>query len=137
MRVIEASVRIRVRGGSVVLDRPAGRLDVSAGHELFVNRDGRTDLSDLPAFGADWKWPAEITPMLELEGRSLRDFLNWEVRERGLSLSFASPELPASASRIVLSGSVQGMTLDEALDSVLPTCGMTYRIQEDTLIIGK
>ena len=73
--------------------------------------------------------------MMELGGRSLQEFLDWMARERGLQLRFASPEVAASAPGIVLNGSIDGMTLDEALESVLPTCRMSHRIEGDALLI--
>ena len=73
--------------------------------------------------------------MMELEGRSLREFLDWMVRERGLRLQFTSPDLAGAASEISLNGSIDGMTLDQALESVLPTCRMAHRINGDVLVV--
>ncbi len=135
-RLDGSSLRVRVREGAVFVDRDEGRLEVSAGLELEVSADGRTSRSERTAFGAEWSWIGEITPMMELEERSLREFLDWIVRERGLRLAFETDDLASSASGVVLSGSIQGMTLDQALESVLPTCRMRHRIDRDVLLVG-
>ena len=135
-------MRVRVREGRVWLDR--GKLDrgedileVGAGTVLEVDEAGRASRREESSFGADWAWIEEVTPLMELEGRSLREFLDWVVRERGLRLRFASPDLADSALEITLNGSIEGMTLDQAMESVLPTCRMIHRIERDVLIIER
>jgi len=135
VRLIDATVRVRVREGLVSVDRPAGGLEVKSGRELQIDRDGRTSSRELPVHGEEWDWIGEITPMLEIEGRSLREFLDWIVRERGLGLHFAGGDLGAAASTIRLNGSIAGMTLDQALESVLLTCRMRHRIEGDLLVV--
>lgn len=135
VRILDTSVRVRVREGSVSVDRPAGGLEVAAGHELEVQEDGRIDRRRLATFGADWAWVAEVLPAMDLEGRSLREFLEWVARESGRRLRLASPELAASASTITLNGSIEGMTLDQAVASVLATCGMAHRTEGNALIV--
>lgn len=135
VRQLGSSMRVRVREGKVTLDGRAAAVEVSAGHELQLGEDGSTTRRDLIPSGADWLWIAPITPLLELEGRTLQEFLDWIARERGLRVQFASAEDAAAARRTILSGSIDGMTLDEALDSVLPTCRMSHRIAGDQLLI--
>jgi hypothetical protein len=74
--------------------------------------------------------------MLDLEGRSAREFLDWVARERGWGLSFSDETVARSAEEIVLGGTVERLTLDEALDAVLPTCRMTYRVEAGVLWIA-
>ncbi len=135
VRLGEASVRIRVREGAVSLAGAGATHRVDAGEELELDDAGRTVRRELTGYGEGWSWVDGITPMLDLEGRSLREFLDWVVRERGQRLRFAVGELEDAASTTTLSGSIQGMTLDQALESVLPTCGMRHRTDGDVLRI--
>ena len=57
------------------------------------------------------------------------------ARERGLRLVFANAELARSANDITLSGKLEGVTVEEALDVVLPTCRMSHRIADGLLMI--
>ena len=74
--------------------------------------------------------------MMEIEGRFLLDFLQWDARERGVRLVFTDEKLAARARTIVLSGSIAGMTLDEATTSVLTTCGLIHRWEGESLVVG-
>ena len=71
--------------------------------------------------------------MLPLEGLSARQFLDWAARESGRELSFADLDLEHSAASIVLSGSTEGLTIEEALAAVLPTCRMTHQVDQGVL----
>jgi ferric-dicitrate binding protein FerR (iron transport regulator) len=130
------SWHVRVREGKVSLQAKSSALEVRAGHELELSEDGASvQLHDLSPTGTHWLWLAPVTPPLQIEGRTAREFLEWIARERGMELHFASAELAQAADRTRLSGSIAGMSLEEALDSVLPTCRMSHRAGEDQLWI--
>jgi ferric-dicitrate binding protein FerR (iron transport regulator) len=138
VRWLPASLRVRVREGRVTFDTHGAVVDVGAGQEVERRRDqagmGQALIPQaLPITGAALGWIDGITPMPGIDGRSLQWFLTWMARERGLKLSFATPQAAAAAPRIVLKGSIAGMTLEQALASVLATCQMTHRIEGDTL----
>lgn len=132
-RVQPDSLRLRVREGSIFLDREGVSLEVGAGQELEVAKDGRESRRATTSSGPEWSWIGEVTPMMRLDGRSLDEFLDWMARERGLSVEFANPGIARSAMGIRLNGSIDGMTLDEALKSVLSTSQMTHRISGSVL----
>jgi ferric-dicitrate binding protein FerR (iron transport regulator) len=138
VRWLPAALRVRVREGRIAFDTSHMVVDVAAGQEV----ESRQDLANapdalvrrvVPAVGAALDWIDGITPMPDIYGRSLQSFLGWMARERGLRLAFATPETAAAARRIVLTGSIAGMTPDQALDSVLATCRMSYRIEGQVL----
>jgi ferric-dicitrate binding protein FerR (iron transport regulator) len=135
VRIIDAAVRVRVREGAVSMDLPTGGLEVQAGRELEIGGEGGARRGDVPTTGAPWAWIGEVAPMMEIEGRTLREFLDWVGRERGLEIRFAGAEPAASASNIRLNGSIDGMTLDQALESVLLTCRMGHRIDGNILFV--
>jgi len=135
VRIIDAAVRVRVREGTVSMDLPTGGLEVQAGRELEVDAAGRAHRGDVPTSGAHWEWIGAVAPMMEIEGRTLREFLDWFGRERGVEIRFAGAEPAASASNIRLNGSIDGMTLDQALESVLLTCRMGHRIDGNAILV--
>lgn len=136
VRLATDFMHVRVREGSVTLEGAMETVEVAAGRGLRVDPDGRFEPLESSAVGDEWAWIAELTPMMEIEGRSLREFLDWIARERGLQLQFTNGDLNAVASGITLNGSIEGMTLDQALESVLPTCRMTHRLNRDVLLVG-
>jgi ferric-dicitrate binding protein FerR (iron transport regulator) len=135
VRMIDAALRVRVREGLVSVDRPGGGLQVPSGRELRVEGNGSTSSREVLVHGEEWSWIAAITPMMEIEGRSLREFLDWMARERGLALRFGDGGVAAAVPTIRLNGSIAGMTLDQALESVLLTCRMRHRVEADLLVV--
>ena len=91
----------------------------------------------IPTHGPEWEWMASITPMPDLEGLTARAFLGWIAREQGLSLAFADETVARAAGETTLGGTVKGLTPEEALEAVLPTCRMTQRIEEGVLLIAR
>ena len=131
----DGTVRVRVREGRVVVDAAEQSHQVAAGTELELSPDDELRRRKVTPYGTLWSWTTTVVPMLRLEGRSARAFLDWISREHGWRLEFADDEVRRSASRIVLSGSGDGLTLENALDAVLPTCRMAYEVEDGTLRI--
>ncbi|HET8947041.1 MAG TPA: FecR family protein, partial [Candidatus Polarisedimenticolia bacterium] len=137
VRLADAAVRVRVREGMVTLRRTAGPVEVQAGRELLIGPDGRASEAAIEDPGTAWAWTGEVAPMMAIDGRSLGEFLDWFGRERGLTIRYADADLAASAPGIRLSGSIEGMTLDEALASVLSISGLSHRLEGSTLSIER
>ena len=130
------SLALRVREGAVRLSAPAEWSVAHAGQILTLTASGRIVRTEDAGTGDGWTWAESIAPTMEIEGRSLLDFLGWVVRERGVRLRFADTGLAGRASAIMLRGSIAGMTLEQAMASVLATCGATHRWDDGTLVIG-
>ena len=135
LRLIDEEARVRVREGSVHLDQEGRIFDAGRGIELVVDSTGRMTRRSVPIFGPDWDWVLAVAPAFELEGRSLDSFLSWVTRETGWSPAFSDPETATSAADVVLHGSITGMRPDQALDAVLPTCGLAHRLEGGILRI--
>jgi hypothetical protein len=133
----DGAVRVRVREGLVALRRPAGSSRVMAGRELLVDAGGASRERPLDDPAGAWGWIGEVTPMMAIDGRTLGEFLAWFGRERGVAIRFADPDLEASAAGIRLSGSIDGMSLDEALASVLAISGLGQRSDGALLFIER
>jgi hypothetical protein len=103
---------------------------------LTLDASGRIVRTEEEGTGGGWTWAEAIAPMMEIEGRSLLEFLEWVVRERGVRLRFADADVTGRAPTIVLRGSIAGMTLQQATASVLATCGMIHRWDDGALVVG-
>jgi len=135
VRLADDAVHVRLREGAVVVQRDGESHAVAAGNELELRSDGSTTVREIATHGAGWDWIAGIAPMLELEGRTAREFLAWVGRERGLRVVFADEAVARAAGETVLRGTARGLSLEEALDAVLPTCRMVHRIDDGMLTI--
>jgi ferric-dicitrate binding protein FerR (iron transport regulator) len=139
-RVTEEALEVRVREGRIALaaSGDVGELTVEAGHGFRVARAGAEALGPEPASGPGWDWVQEAAPPMVIEGRSLSEFLEWYARERGVSVRFASADARAGAAATVLRGSIEGMSPDEALSSVLATSGVrAARSGSELLVEGR
>jgi hypothetical protein len=137
VRVGDRVLRLRVREGAVRLFRNTGSETAGAGVELTVDVGRQVVRRSVPAAGHEWDWTMAIAPSFALEGRRLPEFLRWAVRETGWRLEFASPQIEESMRDVVLHGSVGGLAPEQALATVLPTCGLAFRIQDRTLHVDR
>ena len=137
VRLEGGAVRIRVREGSVTLLAADGRHEVGAKTELVADGRGGARTTEISRHGPGWDWIAGVTPLPDLDGLSARAFLDRIARERGWTLSFADDEAARIAAESVLRGSIGGLSGDQALEAVLPTCGLTHRIDGGRLIVER
>ena len=70
-----------------------------------------------------------------MEGHTLESFLGWVTRETGLEATFVDAAVAESAPDVVLHGSIEGLRPDQALEAVLPTCGLQHRVSGGNLMI--
>jgi len=71
----------------------------------------------------------------QLEGRPLTEFLAWAEREGGRPIRFADPALERANAATIVYGAIERLTVDEALDVVLPSCGLARRNDGDVITI--
>ncbi len=135
IREVGGAVVVRVREGAVIIDRAADRLVAQAGEALRIGPGPASARGRVALHGADWGWVGEVLLPFALEGATLESFLDWATREQGWHWRFESALPRASLSDTVLHGTIDGLTVTEALEAVLPACGIAYRRQENVLIL--
>jgi hypothetical protein len=75
-------------------------------------------------------------PGLEIEGQTLRSYLDWVARETGWTVSFTDESLERSAATIILYGTIEGLNPEESLSVILPGSGLDYRVENGSLAIA-
>jgi ferric-dicitrate binding protein FerR (iron transport regulator) len=134
VRLFDESLRVQVRDGLVRVAHGRETHEAAAGTALTMTaRNVRT--TPVPAFGMPWEWTVRAAAPPQFDGRTLAEFLTWVTRESGRAVRFADPVLERSASLAIIHGSVDGFSVDDALDIVLPSCGLMHRIDADTIVI--
>lgn len=136
VRLLGDTVRVRVREGAVVVERESARWTSRAGEALLIAPNRSAEHQTTTTSGPDWNWISELAEPFQLEGSTLESFLEWTAREQGWRWEFESPALQRRVKGIVLRGSIEGLTPEEALLAVLPTCGLVARRSGDRLIVG-
>jgi ferric-dicitrate binding protein FerR (iron transport regulator) len=136
VRLSSASVRVRVRSGVVQVHRGAELTIARPGTELTVT-SAQTATRSVEAYGEEWAWAVGLAPDFPIDGRSLGAFLEYVCREQGWTLVYADPRLALESSGMILHGPTHGVPLADALSIVLPTTGLTYRLDNGTLTIAR
>lgn len=134
VRLSDRELRVRVRDGRVEVLSAFGMREADRGGQLSVTStgivSGRASIA-----GADWDWIVRATRPPQLEGRPLPEFLAWAEREGGRAIRFADPALERANAATIVYGAIESLTVDEALDVVLPSCGLARRTEGDIITI--
>lgn len=126
-RIVDGSVRVGVREGRVRLSHASGDL-VGAAGESFTVRGNEVIRAPLAPTAPEWNWVADVTPPFSIEGRTVEEFLVWAARQTGRTIVYVSPAAAEQARRAMLSGTVEGLTPDEAVQAVLSTTSLAPEI---------
>jgi hypothetical protein len=136
VRVLDAGIEVAVREGAVRIDAGAESVTGRAG-ELLTVTGGNVSRATIAATATDWNWAESLAGTFAIEGRSLQEFLTWVERETGRTVVFRSAEAREAAERTMLSGAVDGLTPDAAIEAVLPTTGLAWRLDDDRLLVAE
>jgi ferric-dicitrate binding protein FerR (iron transport regulator) len=128
-------LRVRVREGAVRLEGGSERHDVTAGRELSA-RGGHVTVRPTSTFGPDWDWIVRGT-LFRLEGATLVRFFAWVEAEGGRQVEFSDPSLRDAVGGTVLHGSIEGLTVDDALAAILPASGLTHKLENGRVIVER
>jgi ferric-dicitrate binding protein FerR (iron transport regulator) len=136
VQVVPDHFGVVVREGSVDIASDEASYLVVAGNKLTIREDLPAERVKVSATDETWNWAIELAPDFEMENKSLFEFLEWAARETGKELVFASNETLDQVRSTTLFGDVRGFTPIEAIDSVLATTSVRYRVEEDRIIVG-
>jgi ferric-dicitrate binding protein FerR (iron transport regulator) len=134
VRVSDEELRVRVRDGRVEVSSAFGMREADRGGQLRVTSSGILSGRASTA-GADWDWIVRATEPPQLEGRPLTEFLAWAEREGGRPIRFADPALHRANAATIVYGAIERLTVEEALDVVLTSCGLARRTDGDVITI--
>jgi ferric-dicitrate binding protein FerR (iron transport regulator) len=136
-RIAGTDVRIAVREGRVELETSGGATHrARAGEELTITSAGSVERSAVSPYGARWQWVSATVPTFNIDGRPVADFLTWAARELGCDLVYADAQTQEQASQVHLSGSIAGLSPDDALAAVLPTTPLRIEKRDGQLLVS-
>jgi hypothetical protein len=125
---------VSVREGEVSIDGKFHDETVASGEQaILAGRQIPTILSVTP-IGEMWDWINSTTPVTDVDGRSLHEFLVWVCREMGLKLQFEG-QAEAVAHVAILKGKVDTEPAD-ALRLRLATADLRSRIEGGVIYIS-
>jgi FecR-like protein len=136
VRIVDRSVRLRVRTGIVELADRVRSVTGRGGTEIILSAAGAMSRPIAP-HDPEWEWTASVSPPLEIEGVVLADFLARAGRELGLVVEYANPSLAQEAAGITLHGSVNSLSPTEALNVAVATSGLQHRVEGASMIVSR
>lgn len=127
-RVDLQRLTVSVREGQVRLTTATGEQLLGARESADVDASGRSRIQGIQPFGEEWIWTSQLAPDFPIEGQSLAQFLVWFCRETGQRVDYASAAVQSSAQRTRLSGSIAGLSPQEALKAVIAATEFEYQL---------
>lgn len=122
-----AQMAVSVRSGHVQVSESTGREQrLTAGQGVEVLRGGAVHHLQVLPYGAAWGWADAVVPDFPIDGRPLSDFLAWYTHELGLKLVLVGPRTAAAVRHTLLSGSIAGLTPQQALAAVMASTRFAY-----------
>ena len=134
VRLSDRELRVRVREGRGEGSSTFGMRAADRGGQVRVTSSGIVS-GRASTSGADWDWIVRATRPPQLEGRPLPEFFAWAEREGGRPIRFADPALERANRTTIVYGAIHGLTVEEALDVVLPSCGLARRSDGEVITI--
>jgi hypothetical protein len=126
---------ITVREGRVSMDGNYYYKTVLEGQQLKVRGSNRANVANFPRHGAAWDWVEKTSPVADVDGRSIDEFLHWVSRETGRKIVYGSPQAERIARSKDLVGQVD-MNPERALENYMMTTDLDWRYSEDGGVIN-
>ena len=125
---------ISVREGEVLIDGDYFDHSAVSGEQVTLSGRQRPSVLSIAANSGDWEWIEETTPVVDVDGRNLHEFLSWVSRELGLQLTFVG-DAESVARGAVLRGTIDTRPAD-ALRMRLASAALAWRIEEGVIYVG-
>ena len=135
LQVAGARLRLRVREGSVSIDRGGRSLVGAAGEQIEIDDVGSVLRGAIDPASDAWAWAEAIAPVPNVDGRPATQLINWVARETGRRLRYESPAVEERAATVILHGNIHHLPPLAALEAMLATTDLEYVLEGDTMEI--
>lgn len=135
LHVEDATLRVRVREGSVSIDRGGQILTGVAGEQIAIGSLGTVERTSVAPDAEVWQWVESVTPTPDMDGRPASELIAWAARETGRELRYASPLVEQRAKQVILHGNIRNLAPLDALAAMLATTDLEYALVGPTMEI--
>jgi ferric-dicitrate binding protein FerR (iron transport regulator) len=129
------SLVVSVREGEVAIAGKYHDHTVSSGQQVTLAGQQQPSILNIASAGAMWSWVNQTTPIADVDGKTLHEFLVWVCREMGLDLEFEG-QAETVARGAILKGRIDTAPAD-ALRLRLATTDLRSRIDGGTIYISE
>lgn len=133
LSVAGAALRLRVREGTVSLDRGGQSLTGQAGEQIEIDGIGTVLRARIPPHDAAWQWAEALAPMPDMDGKPVAALIAWVARETGRHVAYESPLVEQRASAVILHGDIRHLPPLAALEAMLATTDLLIELNGDTM----
>lgn len=129
-------VKVRVRDGRVRIGEDRQWTEVARGQQASGSAAGGFSVRDSPVTGDSWQWIRKVVPAFESHGATLESVVTWLAGEAGWEVVI-EPELylDPSGQPAQVSGSIDRLSLEDALSRVLDGSDLRHHFEGDRVII--
>lgn len=135
LQVAGTALRLRVREGSVSIDRGGQLLTGVAGEQIAIDVLGSVVRDGIAPDDEAWQWTESVAPTPDMDGRPASELIAWVARETGRRLHYATPQVERRAAEVILHGNIRNLSPLEALDAMLATTDLEYALEGHTMEI--
>ena len=127
------SLTVSVREGKVAIEGEFYSYEAAPGEQVQLTGRQRPHVLSVSRHGDYWDWVARTSPPVNVDGRSLHEFLTWACREMGLELQYQGEAERVARHDAILKGTIDTAPAD-ALRLRLASAALAWRI-DDTGVI--
>lgn len=129
-------LKVGVREGLVLVSSDSiSKTELPKGKNMVLNGAGQAVFSEISAYDPDWQWTQKINGGFGIQDQTLFDYLQWVSKESGYPIKWYSDSVRIKASKIKLSGSINGLLPVESLDVIIPTTRFEYSLNNNQIYI--
>lgn len=137
--LVKDELNVLVREGAVRLELESVRETAAAGQGVRVTKDQELTFSPIDGTGREWRWTEQLSPPVNLDGRSAHDALKWVSRETGQQIRFGS----RSAERVAMDFPLRGVRdlgksePSKALSAIVSLAGLEWHDDNGVIVVTK
>jgi ferric-dicitrate binding protein FerR (iron transport regulator) len=135
LHVAGTALRLRVREGSVSIDRAGTQFQSVAGEQISIDVLGDVERASIAPDAQEWQWAESIAPTPDMDGKPASALIAWVARETGRRLRYESTLVEQRAARVILHGNIRHLEPLAALEAMLATTDLEYVLNGDTMEI--
>ena len=127
------SLTVSVREGEVAIEGEFYSYQAAPGEQVQLTGRQQPSVLSVSRHGDYWDWVALTSPPVNVDGRSLHEFLTWACREMGLELQYQGQAERVARHDAILKGTIDTAPAD-ALRLRLASAALAWRIDDAGVI---
>ncbi|MGI9237053.1 MAG: FecR family protein [Woeseiaceae bacterium] len=134
-QVDDGELTVSVREGQVFVDGQYQKYVASSGQQVTMAGRAQPIVLSISATAAAWDWVSRTSPVTDVEGKSLHEFLLWACRETGLELRYEGDAEQVARHEAILKGKIDAEPMD-ALRLRLDSAALEWSIVEGVIVVN-